>query len=275
MARWLYAAAFFIASAIALPLAAGAQTPPPSSATYAYAPPNSKVDWTAPAQTLNAACGTPVSQNCPVGSVAGIILPGNMLVYATVAGSFSGNIVVEGAYDCLNFGTIPVLSSPFASTPITPPITSTGTYQGQSLGYNCYQYRMTSYGTGAATVIFHVSPVVGAVGGPASGSSVFAPSWNTNVTPADTTCVSPAVCTYKQGSGTLHEIISLTVAGATQPAGNCIWYDNASAASGKILYAESGFGAGQYVVLDENVSFGVTVQCAAAPGGFGLMTLTL
>lgn len=96
------------------------------------------------------------------------------------------------------------------------------------------------------------------------------PSYAVYNMPASTSCVSPAVCVVKNTAGTLHSIVSLTVAGATQPAGTCTWYDNATSASGTVLYEENGMGAGQVVTLDAQALNGVTVQCAAAPGGGGI-----
>lgn len=99
-----------------------------------------------------------------------------------------------------------------------------------------------------------------------------APQYTIANAPASATCVAPSVCVIKNAPGTLHNIVSLTTAGSAQPAGLCVWYDNAAAASGTIIYQENGIGAGQVVTLDAKTSFGITMQCAANPGGGGINT---
>lgn len=99
------------------------------------------------------------------------------------------------------------------------------------------------------------------------------PPWSYFAVPATTTCVS-AVCVVKASSGTLAGLVNEST--SAQPAGNCTIYDNASAASGQILYVENGIGAGQVITLSQigiKAVNGIVIQCAATPGGSGLLVL--
>lgn len=98
-------------------------------------------------------------------------------------------------------------------------------------------------------------------------------AWTGFAVPASALCVS-APCVIKSSAGTFGGIISEST--SAQPAGNCTWYDSASAASGNVLYLETTIGAGQIITVPyPGLSFtnGIVVQCAANPGGNGLLVL--
>lgn len=99
-------------------------------------------------------------------------------------------------------------------------------------------------------------------------------AWQAYVVPASASCVSPAVCVVKSGAGTLAALINEST--SPQPAGNCELYDNASAASGTVLYIENSIGAGQVITFTPygiKTANGIVIQCAANPGGSGLLVL--
>lgn len=88
------------------------------------------------------------------------------------------------------------------------------------------------------------------------------------------TCNAPAVCVLKNSAGVFGGITNEST--SAQPSGNCVWYDNASAASGTVLYIETNIGAGQIVTMPyPGVAFvnGLTMQCAASLTGSGLITI--
>ena len=105
-----------------------------------------------------------------------------------------------------------------------------------------------------------------------SGSSS-ATAWTYFVIPASTLCVA-APCVIKNAAGTLGGLINEST--TAQPAGNCTWYDSASAASGNVLYIETTIGAGQIITIPYPgmaAAVGIVVQCAATPGGNGMLAL--
>lgn len=100
--------------------------------------------------------------------------------------------------------------------------------------------------------------------------------WQPYVVPATTACVSPAVCIIKASTATLAAIINEST--AAQPAGVCTLYDSSTAASGTVLYTENGMGAGQVISFTADgikTTNGLAIQCAATPGGSGLLVVYL
>lgn len=99
-------------------------------------------------------------------------------------------------------------------------------------------------------------------------------AWSYYSVPASTSCVSPAVCVIGSPARTLAAIINLST--SAQSAGNCTVYDNASAASGQVVYIENGIGPGQIITFSTNglkLTNGLVLQCAVAPTGSGLLVL--
>lgn len=138
---------------------------------------------------------------------------------------------------------------------------------------------MTVAGPGSAgSPTGGVLTVQGASGGTnvnvncASGCTQSPIGWTYYVIPASAACVT-AACTIKSGAGTFGGIINEST--SAQPAGNCAWYDSLTA-TGNVVYLETTIGAGQIITQPYPgvaLTTGLTVQCAANPGGSGILVL--
>lgn len=264
--------------------------------------------------TLNAACATfkGCTQADPVHAGSQICL--NMTPPAAVAIQVGGTLTtsvltVEGSLDGVNAVT------PNGGLPGT--ITSTGTWAGtvSNAGYLCV--RMSTYASGDSVLVtINVNNTAGANGGGGGSTSITSPvdgSGNVKVTnqapvtvlqptgsnlhtacdsgcvgapftyylvPASATCVTPAVCVIKAAPATFFGLQN--PAPSAQPVGsanNCTLYDNASAASGNVLYQENGLGPGQVVTIAASRGLatlnGLVIQCLTNPTGNGLLVYYL
>lgn len=97
------------------------------------------------------------------------------------------------------------------------------------------------------------------------------PGWNyTNTT-------TTTVVVIKASPGLFAGIVNLSTAAQTTGM-TCTWYDNASLASGTVLYTASQIGPGQVIPIGGSTGVktvnGLTMQCTGGtPGGFGVQTL--
>lgn len=95
--------------------------------------------------------------------------------------------------------------------------------------------------------------------------------------PANVLCVS-APCVVKASAGVLFGLSNpAAVQQTVSSSNNCTIYNNASAASGDVLFQGNGIGPDQTVTFAGsagiNMSLGIVIQCAAAPIGNGLLVI--
>lgn len=257
----------------------------------------------------------PALPNAGGAVLAGTLVPPPAMVTVQISGTYSGTLQLEGSVDCQNYvaETVTPSSGGSAVSSFTTAGLWTGTVSGVTCLQ--VRASAWSSGSATVTLLIGSGLSASASGGggaitapldgsgnvktavqnfpatqPISGSVTVTQSsganlhvncdvgcispWASYSVPASSLCVSPAVCIVKSGAGTFAALINEST--SAQPAGTCTVYDNASAASGKVLYTENSIGSGQVIHFTANgiaVTNGIVVQCAANPGGSGLLVL--